>query len=65
MKLKKLARICLAVTAAACFALTGCASRVASDLAAEKSLESSIEEKGQQQRPQRIQQASLRSSLCP
>ncbi len=45
MKLKKIVRNCLAVAVAACFALTGCASRVASDLAAEKSLESSIEER--------------------
>lgn len=45
MRIKKLVHTCLAVTVAACFAFTGCASKVASDLAAEKSLESSIDER--------------------
>ncbi len=45
MKLKKIIRTCLAMTVAACFALTGCnASRVVSDVMSENALESSLEE---------------------
>ena len=45
MKLKKIARTCLAMTVAACLALSGCsASRVVSDVMSENALESSLED---------------------